>query len=49
MTSVRAVARDRLLTGSLIGLVLFSMAFIWFVMSCRGSLKTTLRSVTLAA
>ena len=31
MTSVRAVARDRLLTGALIGLVLFSMAFIWFV------------------
>lgn len=31
MTSVRAVARDRLLTGALIGLVLFSMTFIWFV------------------
>jgi diguanylate cyclase (GGDEF)-like protein len=31
MTSLRALGRDRLLTAALIGLVLFSMAFIWFV------------------
>jgi len=46
MTSVRAVARDRLLTGSLIGLVLFSMAFIWFVRYAQSVEEQDARMVT---
>jgi diguanylate cyclase (GGDEF)-like protein len=49
MTSVRAIGRDRLLTAALIGLVLFAMAFIWFVRYAQSIEAQDARVVTAAA
>lgn len=49
MSAMRAIARDRLLTSALIGLVVFAMTFIWFVSYRRSTQAEDVRVVSAAA